>query len=323
MTTLTPLLLIAGSGLSDNTGIGFNAAFALSLYNYEHTPLISNLLPVFGNAIAGNLSNAVISSLETIGATNCPALGDSVPSAYSANIPANLSGFIGTIAVTSDTYLGSGDNSKFVQIFTAAQGYVSQTNSFINSSLNGSTYLGNTFTSMNSLMTGNLTDVNLALSSFGLELAALGQAIDLSNLNNLGAPSALLQQIFKVAGITPSLRTQLIQAGLTETQINNISSPGYETTNTVEKLIYKAMTKVTNNNSTDLSQILLVLGVTTKGLTSLADLLNPVKIFPKTFQSLTVKTGVGLRAIYIDAKGTVNTNLLKYLPSYVITTPVT
>jgi hypothetical protein len=55
----------------------------------------------------------------------------------------------------------------------------------------------------------------------------------------------------------------------------------------------------------------------------MADLLNPVKIFPNSYQSLTVRTSVGLRAVYIDAVGTVNSNLLKYLPNYVLTTPVT
>ena len=219
--TLTPLLLIAGAGLSNNTGIGFNAVFANAIYSYEHTTVISSLLGVLGNTSPANLSNATIQSLESIGSTSCPALGDSVPAAYSANIANSITGFIGSITSTADQLLGGGDDSKFVQVFTSAEGYVAQTNGYINSSLNGGTYLGNTFTSMNSLITGNLTDVNLALQTFGRDLAALGQAIDLANLDNIGSPAALLRQVFAIGGITPSLRTELIQAGLTTNAINN------------------------------------------------------------------------------------------------------
>lgn len=322
--TLTPLLLIAGSGLSNNTGIGFNVAFANAIYNYEHTTVISSLLGVFGNiGSMANVSNATIQSLETIGSVTCPALGDSVPAAFSANIADSITGFIGTVTSESDQLLGGGDDSKFVQVFTSAEGYVAQTNGYINSSLNGGTYLGNTFTSMNSLITGNLTDVNLALQAFGRDLAALGQAIDLANLDNVGSPAALLRQVFAIGGITPSLRAELIQAGLTTNVINNITSPDYELSDTIQKQIYLAMTRITNVKSNNLSQVLIILGVTTRGLTSMADLLNPVKIFPNSYQSLTVRTSVGLRAVYIDSTGTVNSNLLKYLPSYVLTTPVT
>jgi hypothetical protein len=60
------------------------------------------------------------------------------------------------------------------------------------------------------------------------------------------------------------------------------------------------------------------------GLSSMADLLNPVKIFPTSFASLTVRTynqntTSELRAIYLDSTGTINSKLLQYLPRYVIT----
>jgi hypothetical protein len=60
------------------------------------------------------------------------------------------------------------------------------------------------------------------------------------------------------------------------------------------------------------------------GLTTMADLLNPVKIFPTSFARLTVRTynqntTSELRAIYLDATGTINSKLIEYLPRYVIT----
>ena len=45
----------------------------------------------------------------------------------------------------------------------------------------------------------------------------------------------------------------------------------------------------------------------------MADLLNPAKILPNSFPSLTVPTPDGLRGIYADLSGTVNTNIEKFL----------
>jgi hypothetical protein len=65
-----------------------------------------------------------------------------------------------------------------------------------------------------------------------------------------------------------------------------------------------------------------VLAVTTPGIETMADLLNPVKLFPNSFASLTVNTAVGVRAIYINNQGTVNSNLPDVLPSYVVSSLV-
>ena len=82
-----------------------------------------------------------------------------------------------------------------------------------------------------------------------------------------------------------------------------------------QKLMYNGMVKVTG---TTLTQILSILRVTTPGISTMADLLNPVKIFPKSFNTLTAPTSNGLRAIYIDSTGAVNSNLLTTLPPSVL-----
>jgi hypothetical protein len=75
---------------------------------------------------------------------------------------------------------------------------------------------------------------------------------------------------------------------------------------------------------TDLEQVLAIFGVTTKNINTMADLLNPAKIFPNSITSLTVRTynqdtTSVLRAIYDNTQGTVNSKLLIYLPRYVLT----
>jgi ABC-type transporter Mla subunit MlaD len=85
----------------------------------------------------------------------------------------------------------------------------------------------------------------------------------------------------------------------------------------IQRLMYQAMTRVTGDA---VSQILKVLKITTQGIETMADLLNPVRLFPNSYQSLTVVTANGLRAVYVNAAGSVNTNLEQELPPYVINT---
>jgi hypothetical protein len=86
-------------------------------------------------------------------------------------------------------------------------------------------------------------------------------------------------------------------------------------TDAEQKLLYDGMTKITG---TTLTQILSILRVTTPGISTMADLLNPLKIFPKSFNTLTTPTSTGIRGIYVDSSGTVNSNLLTTLPPSVL-----
>ena len=245
----------------------------------------------------------------------------------------SVNGFTGVITDIGNTYLGQGNTTVFAQVFTAAQSYINQNNDFINTAYNSQTYLGSTFTSMNSLITGNLTDINLALPAFGSDLARLGFLIDLTNLGNFGLPSTVFRQLATVTNLTPRITVALKQVNFTTAQIENITDPDATLTDTEEAKLYRAMLLITGQA---LQQVCDILGITlpvfgvnttqpqNPGLTSMADLLNPVKIFPTSFASLTVRTynqntTSELRSIYIDSTGTINSKLLQYLPRYVIT----
>jgi hypothetical protein len=97
----------------------------------------------------------------------------------------------------------------------------------------------------------------------------------------------------------------------------NLADPTISVADSIQKLMYQAMTGIDGDN---LSQILKVLKVTTTGIETMADLLNPVKLFPNSFQSLTVTTANGDRAIYLNSNGAVNSKLIDELPSYVVST---
>jgi hypothetical protein len=332
ISVLTPLQLDAGAGLLQNQGLTVNTVFSTTVAsytgNYSGTgnlapqTAVTGLLATIriGGANVGNgaiLSNTVIANLQTLASNSCPALSDSVPSTYSANLVPLIDppGFTGILLSSADTYLGNGDLTKFVQGFSIAQSYTSQTNLFVDSAVNSQTYLGNTFTNMNNMITGDITTVNLATQAFGTDLQNLGALFDLSSLETLGSPLALIQRIVSVTGNIPVLNLLLLAEGVTEDIVLTLTDPDLSVADSVQRLMYQAMTKITGS---DLAQILKVLKITTPNIETMADLLNPVKIFPRSFQSLTVVTSNGTRAIYVNNLGAVNTNLVLELPDYVI-----
>jgi hypothetical protein len=166
------------------------------------------------------------------------------------------------------------------------------------------------------MITGSVTAVNLATVAFGQDLANLGQLINTNNLNNLGSPLALVQQIYSVVGVMPSLSIAFVLAGVPEDVVVNLTDTTVSVEDSAQKLMYNAMTYITGE---DLVQILTLLNVQTTGITTMADLLNPVKLFPTSFESLTVPLGPNTYPIYTDSNGAVNTNLIRTLPAYVLT----
>jgi hypothetical protein len=324
MSTLGPLQLIAGAGLGNNTAIAVSADLTAAINDYKSTDLIAPLSATLLNSEAGNLLGGLLTTLETLSATNCPALSDSTPSASASAIGViltgsaasgnSINGFTGIITDVGNLYLGNGDDSIFLQVFTAADGYITSTNQYILAANNSSNYLGSSFTNMNSLITGDLDQVTVAFSSFGADLTKLGSAINLESISKLGSPIALLQQLINVAGLTPRIITELENIAINQ---EDIGDPPVTTVELLrlERNLYAILRNITGNS---LDEVLQILDVTTPGLTSAADLLNPVKIFPNSFFTLTVKTADGLRGIYLNQTGSVNVKLLDSLPSYVV-----
>jgi hypothetical protein len=321
---LTPLQLTSGYGLLQNSGIALNGAFSGDVVDYESVGLISDLVATLSLASSANLSNATILSLQTLGNSVCPALGDSIPAA-SANVapfPVGSSlGFVGFLAGVGNSYLGNGDVGKFAQAFGAAQGYVSLVNKFIESAVNANVYLGPTFSNLDNMITSDLSKVTLALTAFGQDLQALGVAIDLGNLDHLGEPAALLQQLSAVGNMgnstLPGVEACMISTGgltpaeLTDLISNNRQSrinPNGLSANRFDRLQQKAYAGLTCVSGASLAEVLAILDVTTANLTTMADLLNPVKILPTSYPSLTFSAPAGPMLIY-DTQGDVNSDI--------------
>ena len=303
--TLSSLNLIAGAGILGNVGgvpITANSDLSNAIASYNNVSVVSRFANI---ASSGYVDQNIVANIF-------PALVNAVPSAYQGNLGSNT--MTNTINIEVNNLLGNGDLGKFEQVLSAAQGYVNQNNQLIKTTLNATdanNVIG--FTSQDNISTGGVSGISLAFGAFGRDLAQLGFAINLNDLNTIGSPAALLRQIAFIASTTPALNTALLQAGLPAELVENPANA--EFSERQQKTIYEVMTRI---SGTELQQILNILRVTTPNLTTMADLLNPVKIFPRSFNTLTAPTANGLRGIYINELGAVNTKLETELPASVV-----
>ena len=303
--TLSSVNLIAGAGILGNVGgypIDGNANLGNAISSYTSTSVVARFLAI---ASSGYVDQNIVAS-------TFPALTDAVPTAYQSSL--GNATMTSTIFAVNDQLLGNGDIGKFDQIFSSAQAFVIQTNQLIKTTLNANSPTNTAgFTSQDNVSTGGISSITQAFAAFGADLAQLGFLIDLNNLNNLGSPAAVLRQLAAVTNTTPALNTALLNVGIPESAIANPESTNF--TDQQQRLIYVAMTQITG---TELQQILTLLRITTLGLTTMADLLNPVKIFPRSYNTLTAPTANGLRGIYINSAGAVNSRLETELPASVL-----
>lgn len=333
----TPLQLWAGVGMYSGNAIATNAVLTTNVTAYNALAPISNLLTAIGLA-AGNVSLGItagtLANLKSIGASVsgnfCPALGDSVPSNVSLTV--GNAGYVTSITTSASTYLGGGDFGKFAQAFGAAQGYISLTNGIINSAVNVNSddFLGPTYSGMDNLISGDIGKVNLAFPAFGADLANLGSAVKFSRVEQLGTPASLLQNLAQAGnmlnGSTPCVTTALQAQGLSDKNIadlvnNNVQSlfnPNGLTQNqfdTLQRAAYPALVNVTGDC---LTEVLSILDCTTPNIVTMADLLNPVKLYPTSYTSLTLPTPNGPVLIY-NTDGSVNSVIEPILNSGTVT----
>lgn len=321
----TPLQLTVIASLLQNQGFVLPGAVPAAVTRYNNLPLISTLLSTISDSSSYGLSAATVTALKELGSSLCPGLAASVPAAYADTyspvwtqpiIPATVTGgFANLLQNTAERYLGNGDLYKFCSYFSVQQGYREQNAKLIYSAVNSTTWLGPTYTSMNSLITAGITDVTQALPALSDDLSDLGYTIDLSNIDNLGTPGALLQQISKqaaiVQGTIPCIQTALIAAGFSEQEINDLATPTQDTRtrlsaneyNVLQKRAYPALTEVKGECLATVFKILEIVSPTINskntGLT-LADLLDPKVLFPRSYKTLTLKSGNGISTVYND-----------------------
>jgi len=332
---MTPLQLTVISGVLQNQGIRANVAGLNALASYEALPVISSFIgavnkaesirydPIFRPNVQTTITAATLSKMKSLGAGDCPAMGDSVPANLNINLdqqqivndtvfPPGLSGYA---KFTANSIASPTDLTKFCQFFSSAYDFRSGTNQTINTADNVN-YLGPTFSNMSNLITADITNVTKNKVLFGNDLRKLGTLINTQALDAMGTPANVIAQLVRIGGLPPGLGSQLTLAGVTSDDLSVLKRRDYSIADSIQAAMYRAMVNTTGES---LKNVLDILDVTTPGIQNMADLLNPYKILPTSFQTLLAPTTTGPVSIYLDTSGAVNTNLITQLPNYYIT----
>jgi hypothetical protein len=249
----------------------------------------------------------------------------------------------GTGTLVASTLIG--DPKKLGSIFSAAQSYADTANGYINAAKNGQNYLEKTFTSLDNTITAGITGVSNWAEGLGDDIDKLGETISWENLKNLGSPGQLMANLENTGNLGPmyeklgnitvdtktaqelgyraitsaysvatgardSIRlTDVVRLSDLGVDLNTIARQGANLPPTLQKEIYNTLGTLT---STEVSQVKSLLNNTQRAVTQGQDLLNPQKLFNKSFTTLTtpIRTAsVGFRAIYENNTGSVNPEL--------------
>lgn len=322
----SPLGVNALGSVLQNTGLKINQQIpqyvGTSHTNASYTPgsiVSGTCLNTLTNAIyqaatLGQISSTTYNNLISIGASSIPALGNSKPPTYTysglintgnsssqsakwlpydyTNLAVTQYGFIRLLAIqawnefnwNNNPSNSSVDYKEFVSSFSMAQSYVNYSNSAINTVVQSLGFLKGTYSNMDDLISADIAGVSLATNVFGQDLIASGKVIDTKTIASFGMPSNLLMTLNKNNAITQSVSVALIAGGLTPSEVNQILA-GTPATTEQEQKIYAGYLIIIG---VDLVDVLTGLNCKTKGLTTLADLLNPMMLFPNSYQTLTV-----------------------------------
>lgn len=173
---------------------------------------------------------------------------------------------------------------NYLTTIQAFNSFIQSVNPSINTMRNSSEFLDGTYSNMNDLISADITGVSLSTQAFGQDLINLGKALNMQKINNFGLPSALLETLQQNGAVSQSLTLLLLNSPIDQVDLDAILLSGTATVEQEQK-IYSAFKQT---GGEDLREILKALKCVTKGLESLADLLNVKKLFPISFSTLTV-----------------------------------
>lgn len=227
--------------------------------------------------------------ITKLGSDNLPALGLSDPFMYTEpynSEPYTRHGFLRLLPeqAHNELYVNTGNYSEFFITLSRFYGYLTKTNDIIKSFSKATEYLDGIYSNMNDLITNDITGVNLSTFFWGTDLVASGRAIDLSTIDTFGNPENLLLTLQKNKAMTNSVSLALLANGLSNNDINGILN-GAVPTSEQRRKIYSAFCLITGD---DLDEVKVILNCSTNGIRTLADLLDPKRLFPFSYTSLTV-----------------------------------
>lgn len=253
----------------------------------------------------GQVNSTTYNNLISIGSTTIPALGNSPPSTFDwSGAPGWASNYTYTNPVTQWGYVrlfalqgynefnynsglsaDSGAYKDFLSGFMTTYSFIQYSNNAILAVNNSQTFLDGTYSNMDDLISADITGVSVATTLFGQDLITSGKAINLQSISTFGLPSNLLTTLQQNNALTKSVSLAIIASGITVAELGQILGNIEITNKEQERKLYGAFGIIVGQ---DLKDILVSLNCKTQGLESLADLLNPLKLFPNSYKTLTV-----------------------------------
>ena len=201
-------------------------------------------------------------------------------------------GFIATVARQAYYELWSdhltrrkNQYTEIIKSFEHCHNWKQSKNLEIASFVNSKTFLKGNFSNMNDLTTSDIAGVSLAFKLFGNDMIKLGKSLNMSNIDKFGLPSKFLLNLQAHGALTDALKLALLYNDLTTIELSKIFESFYIPSVAQEKQIYAALDLIRGQ---DLENIKLILNCTTENLVSLVDLLNPQKMFPNSYRTLTI-----------------------------------
>jgi uncharacterized membrane protein YgcG len=309
----------------DFTGVSISETSATNLGSIVNDTCLRLLTYAFNDAYGrGQVNTVTYNNLISIGSTTIPALGNSKAptfnwtgypnwaSDYTKSNEVTRWGYVRLFALQgynefnyNNGYATGGEYKDFLSAFMAASSFVEYTNKAILSMTNSQDFLDGTYSNMNDLISADIAGISLATSTFGRDLITSGKAINLAKISTFGLPSNLLETLQKYNAITKEVSLAILSSGLQLDELSQILTNFSAVTQEQERRLYAAYNLIVGDS---LNDVLVPLNCKVRGLESLADLLNPQKLFPNSYQTLTVP-------VYNTTQGP--TNSKTYYPIYV------
>ena len=304
--TLSSLLQNKGFNINpimvEYTGVSTSKTSATNLGIIVNNSCLRLLTYAINDAYGrGQVNTSTYNNLISIGSTSIPALGNSkAPTFNWTGYPNWASDYTKTNEVTRWGYVrlfalqgynefnynnGLPAYKDYLSAFMAASSFVEYSNKAIMSMTNSQDFLDGTYSNMNDLISADIAGISLATSVFGRDLITTGKAINLAKISTFGLPSNLLSTLQQYNCITKDVSLAIIASGLQLDELSQLLSNINSATKEQERRLYGAFNLIVGDS---LNDVLVTLNCKTRGVESLADLLNPQKLFPNCYQTLTV-----------------------------------
>jgi len=304
--TLSSLLQNKGFNINpimvEYTGVSTSKTSATNLGIIVNNSCLRLLTYAINDAYGrGQVNTSTYNNLITIGSTTIPALGNSkAPTFNWTGYPNWASDYTKTNEVTRWGYVrlfalqgynefnynnGLPEYKDYLSAFMAASSFVENSNKAIMSMTNSQDFLDGTYSNMNDLISADIAGISLATSAFGRDLITSGKAINLSTISTFGLPSNLLSTLQQYNCITKDVSLAILASGLQLDELSQLLSNINSATKEQQRRLYGAFNLIVGDS---LNAVLVTLNCKTRGVESLADLLNPKKLFPNSYQTLTV-----------------------------------